>query len=160
MWGWAEGSDSTPTQQTQKGSPQIYTMQANLAGLHAITHRCSLHSSGLLTRGNFHIPDPAIQQQEELPLPLLSLKCFVHRRRWADLDLLHCNRGTLGQWDSTARIILIDPVLLLGGKNFHQSAHRLSPAGGWKRKRSRVGLGRPPTGRRKGCPQKERKKKV
>lgn len=52
----------------------------------------------------------------------------------------------------------MDPGPLLGGKNFHQSVLRLSPAGGAggveERKRSRVGLGGPPTGGRKGCPQK------
>lgn len=36
----------------------------------------------------------------------------------------------MDQRASTASIILMDPVSLLGRKRFHQSAQRLSPAGG------------------------------
>lgn len=61
-----------------------------------------------------------------------------------DLGLLHGNRGRLDQQASTASIILMDPASLLGRKKFHQSAQRLSPAGGaggWEgRKRSGVQL--------------------
>lgn len=47
-----------------------------------------------------------------------------------DLDLVHGSRGRLDQQASTASIILMDPVSLLGRKKFHQSAQRLSSAGG------------------------------
>lgn len=79
-----------------------------------------------------------------------------------DLDLLHRSRGKLDQRANTASIILMDQVSLLGRKKFHQSAQRLSPAGGaggWEgRERSGVQLWGT-TNWRKGCSQKQRKGK-
>lgn len=78
-----------------------------------------------------------------------------------DLDLLQGSRGRLDQRASTASIILMDPVSLLGGKKFHQSAQRLSPAGGaggWERRKVWNTVGDyPPVGGKKGCLQKERR---
>lgn len=52
----------------------------------------------------------------------------------------------------------MDLVPLLGGKNFHQSGLRFSPAGGGRgvetRKRSRVGLGGTTNWREEGVPTK------
>lgn len=46
------------------------------------------------------------------------------------LDLLRGSRGREDQRASTASITLMGPVSPLGRKKFHQSARRLSPAGG------------------------------
>lgn len=69
----------------------------------------------------------------------------------------------MDQRASTASIILMDPVSLLGRKKFHQSAQRLSPAGGAEDGKGERGLeyncGGPPTGGRGAHKSKGRGKK-
>lgn len=70
----------------------------------------------------------------------------------------------MDQRASTASIILMDPVSLLGRKEFHQSTQRLSPAGGAEDGKGERGLeykcGGPPTGGRGAHKSKGRKKSL
>lgn len=126
-----------------------------------IAHSNKSFPSSLLARGNFQIQDHAIQQQEELTLPLLSLNYLAHRKPYARPGSSAWQQGRLDRRANTASIILMDPVSLLGRRNFisqRRGFPQQEGQGGGKGERPGVQLWGLPTGGRGAHKSKGRKK--